>query len=156
MNTAILTQDAAKNWGVSFPYKNSGRWPARYVEVHVQSYIAPPIKSGSAIGTAALSCDPADEDSLPMGPQDGYQWTAELSPPPSQDQITDIHRGTLGLYLVGCIGYRDDLGNPYRTPVCQVYIPNANDAPNAFGLCTLRREAPNPNAQPNFVPVEPD
>lgn len=159
VNTAILTQDIVNGWCVSFPYKNSGRWPARYVQVNVRSYTSSSSSPGSTLFTT-IGCAPADDDILPMGPQDGYQWSTPISPPLSQDQITDVHKGALRLYLVGCIGYRDDLGNPYRTSVCQVYLPNPSNAPNAFGLCTLRQEAPQPNtqpnAQPNFVPVEPD
>jgi hypothetical protein len=91
-----------------------------------------------------------------MGPQDGYQWTTQISSPPSQDQINDVYKGTLGLFVVGCIGYRDDLGNSYTTPICQVYVPNANNASNSFGLFTLQRGKPQSNAQPHSVPVEPD
>jgi hypothetical protein len=147
MNTGFFGRDdATGKWLVSFPYKNSGHWTAHFIGFDIKSYIGAAINPvNPKVVKAHPTCEPAKDDTMPLGPQDGYQRAVEILPQPSSDQVEAIYKGTSSLYVVGCVAYRDDLGNRYVSTVCQFYVPNTQKVPNAFGFCALQT-----GTQPNY------
>jgi hypothetical protein len=142
VNIATMSQINGE-WHVSFPYKNSGHWVARYIAIHASGHFGP-LLSLESMPTLRENpdCSGSDNDTLPLGSQDGYQWSLTLSPQPTQQQLDGMRKGTLTLYLTGCIGYKDDIDRSYASPICQFYFPNPTNALNSFGFCLLDRNVP--------------
>jgi hypothetical protein len=149
VSTGIFAQDESGTWGASFPYKNSGKWMARYINIDALLMLITPGVPNKQLPFALSPCKPADTDSLPLGSEEGYQFRVNATPDLSSDQISTARKkGPSQIYLIGCIAYRDDLGNLYSTPICQVVMPNQVGTTNNMSFCTLTRQQQEPRAQP--------
>jgi hypothetical protein len=133
-------------WRVPLPYKNSGQWTAHYIRQNIVAF-------QGAKTAIAPNCIDGVDDSVPVAPDEGYRWEITIIPPSTDKDIADIKNGTIPLFILGCITYRDALNNRAVTPVCEIY----DAALNAYGFCQLipNKEQQQPQAQPNPEPPKP-
>ncbi len=144
MSAATMKTNGTMNM-VYLPYKNSGKWTARYLGFTIHALIGDLSPVGIPVirNSSGEKCDPSPLDTTPLGEQDGYQLETQImngfSAPATAVQVQDVRDGKTGLWAIGCIGYRDDFGNAYVAPICQYY--RASDG--TFVFCQISQSPTN-------------
>ena len=145
-SASVPTKDG-NEWLVFVPYKNSGQWVAHYVNPNIIAF------QGKSPPPAPPCTDSANDTGLPVAYDEGYEWHIPIEPPPADKDIAAILNGSTGLYVLGCVTYRDALGNHGSSAVCESYDARIK----AYGFCELRPGPlirPAPQAQPNLAPED--
>jgi hypothetical protein len=145
---ASLPDKVGNTWVIWLPYKNSGQWIAHFVErniVAIQGKVAP---------TTMPTCKEGTSDAIPVGHDEGYRWTIPITPTPNDQDIAAIKDGSIGLWILGCITYRDAFNNRLVTPVCEQYDAKAVWYPFCQVIAN-KPPRPEPNAEPNKPPAFP-
>ena len=148
MQGATLPEKLGNVWIIWLPFKNSGQWAAHFLEENVVAV------QGKDAPTTPPPCIDGTSDALPVAHDEGYRWAIPITPAPSDQDIAAIKGGTIGLWVIGCITYRDAFNNRGVTPVCELYDAKAG----AYPFCQVianKPPPPKPNPEPQKPPAFP-
>lgn len=125
---AISLDDEGRVRGIIWHLTNGGKSPAQNVSVSLSLRIGDAIPRDEHNMKSPL---PEKCQSVPLlegedGPMaiPGVTIDIPIGPPPEViNSSSDINQNIRGLYVVGCIDYKDGAGRRHRTDVCEFYYP---------------------------------
>ena len=132
---------------VGFDYINFGTSPALHVGCSYQLSIgeAPPDNDSQwtdqTVPTDAECTAKADKEfGIPLFPARANAWMINRMnfsqrPSFSDPDVKAVLAGKKGLYMTGCISYRDGAANTYHTYICMFYTVSPGALQNQFGYC---------------------
>lgn len=120
-------------------YSNSGHWPAHFISPNdLRTTAGSQRATGANVLAVQLTphCDVAASDDRPLERGQGYQWAVPIDPILLKTVLTNAS----DLWVVGCVGYSDKLGNRYSTPICRYYTVTNNRFLDCFFTTTTETE----------------
>jgi hypothetical protein len=125
---AISLDEEGRVRGIIWHLTNGGKSPAQNVQVALSLRIGDAIPKDDHSLKSPL---PEKCQAIPLlegedGPMviPGVTIDIPIGPPPEVvNSSADINRNVRGLYVIGCIDYKDGTGRSHRTDVCEFYSP---------------------------------